>query len=237
MTILEAYRQDRQRVLDRLVDGELGALERRELLAALDDEPGGWRQCGLAFVEAQSWRWQLAQLAAEPIVAELTSPKAPRARAGWWGSFLAVAAGLAMAFTLGTRYSQLSGALGAAATGVGQPLAQVETSLEPAGRVPLEGSTSTAAAGQSPWQTLTLMPIDGAESAEPIELRVVNEAEGAPPATASPAVAAQLVQRLEQRGFEVKTRESLVPIELTDGRRVVVPIEEVDIRSPEVLEF
>ena len=39
---------------DRLVDGELSAEEYRTLLAALDDEPGGWRRCALAFLEAQS---------------------------------------------------------------------------------------------------------------------------------------------------------------------------------------
>lgn len=30
---------------DRLVDGELSEEERRELLASLDKEPGGWRHC------------------------------------------------------------------------------------------------------------------------------------------------------------------------------------------------
>ena len=41
---------------DRLVDGELSEEERRELLAGLDNEPGGWRRCALAFLEAQCWK-------------------------------------------------------------------------------------------------------------------------------------------------------------------------------------
>ena len=41
---------------DRLVDDELSDTERRQLLASLDDEPGGWRCCALAFLEAQAWR-------------------------------------------------------------------------------------------------------------------------------------------------------------------------------------
>ena len=41
---------------DRLVDGELNDTERHQLLASLDDEPGGWRSCALAFLEAQAWR-------------------------------------------------------------------------------------------------------------------------------------------------------------------------------------
>ncbi len=45
MTILDDFRNDECRVLDRLVDGELSQPDRRELLAALDDEPGAWRRC------------------------------------------------------------------------------------------------------------------------------------------------------------------------------------------------
>ena len=41
---------------DLLVDGELSDIERRQLLAGLDDEPGGWRRCALAFLEDQAWR-------------------------------------------------------------------------------------------------------------------------------------------------------------------------------------
>ena len=44
MTIVDAFRRDEIRVLDRLVDGELGQAERRELLSACDDEPGAWRR-------------------------------------------------------------------------------------------------------------------------------------------------------------------------------------------------
>jgi hypothetical protein len=39
---------------DRLVDGELSPAEYRQLLASLDDMPDGWRQCALAFLEAQA---------------------------------------------------------------------------------------------------------------------------------------------------------------------------------------
>src|SRR6185436_7206267 len=39
---------------DRLVDGELSPAEYQALLATLDDEPAGWWQCALAFLEAQA---------------------------------------------------------------------------------------------------------------------------------------------------------------------------------------
>ena len=47
---------------DRLVDGELSEEDRRELLAGLDDEVGGWRRCALAFLEAQCWKQSLGEL-------------------------------------------------------------------------------------------------------------------------------------------------------------------------------
>jgi anti-sigma factor RsiW len=50
-------------LFDRLVDGELTGEERRRLLESLDTRPEGWRRCALAFLEAQSWREELGQVA------------------------------------------------------------------------------------------------------------------------------------------------------------------------------
>src|SRR5579872_984072 len=45
-----------RRVLELLVDGELDEARRRELLSRLDGVAGGWKQCALAFLEAQALR-------------------------------------------------------------------------------------------------------------------------------------------------------------------------------------
>ena len=52
--------------LDRLVDGELAPEEARQLIRALEQTPGGWKQCALAFLEAQAWQQTLQPLAASP---------------------------------------------------------------------------------------------------------------------------------------------------------------------------
>ena len=92
---------------DRLVDGELTAEERRHLLASLDTRKNGWRQCALAFLEAQSWGQQFQQIVApadrrttaSPMPAVALPPPAPSgARRGRW---FAIAAGLLLAFSLG----------------------------------------------------------------------------------------------------------------------------------------
>jgi hypothetical protein len=56
--------QDFERQLDRLVDGELNAAERRQILAECDEREGAWRRCALAFLEAQSWRTEFTALTA-----------------------------------------------------------------------------------------------------------------------------------------------------------------------------
>ncbi len=42
--------------LDRIVDGGLTPTELRAAIDRLDREPDGWKRCGLAFLEAQCWR-------------------------------------------------------------------------------------------------------------------------------------------------------------------------------------
>jgi hypothetical protein len=259
MNIVDELGRDEQRVLDRLVDGELGAIERRELLAALDDEPGAWRRCALAFLEAQTWRWQLSRLAVEPLVAESTAaesivaqpasdashlrathwPLSPR----FWGSCLAVAASLIVAFGLGTRFPPAQAPQGA-------PNAEVaETNRSPD---PREAATEFAqldpdsldqldpdADDQSPWETLTLAPADAKDDSQQIEITVVKEGTNdeqwaAIEQSASPA---QLLRELEKTGLQVTRQQRLWPVDLADGRRLIVPIEEVDVRDPELVQY
>lgn len=95
-------------IFDRLVDGELTATERQQLLASLDEvavwgNGGGWRRCALAFLESQALRHQLKQMIAEPAegaAALVTKPQASSAgvRRGRW---LVIAASLLFAFSLG----------------------------------------------------------------------------------------------------------------------------------------
>ena len=49
-------------------------------------------------------------------------------------------------------------------------------------------------------------------------------------------VPAVLIERLRDAGFEVVRRQRLYPVELSDGRRLVVPVEQVDIRDPGAVE-
>ncbi len=261
-SIVDQFRHDEARVLDRLVDDELSADQRRELLAALDDEPGAWRRCALAFLEAQAWRGQLSRLAVEPVVAAAGSAGSARigntttagnatasrsgvSRGAFWGASLAIAASLLVAFVLGVKFQNAGPQLAGSETPptghptvplAVQPLKGNESI--PAGNDETDEMADAAADAESasPSETITLA-LDGSD--DKIQLPVVTAAGGAEGWLASneSALSADLLRQLQQAGFEVTRQQRLWPVELSDGRKVVVPVEEVDIRSPESLQF
>jgi hypothetical protein len=55
--------------LDRLVTGDLGEPERTGLIQFLEEYPEHWRDCGLAFLEAQLWSETLHQIQESATVA------------------------------------------------------------------------------------------------------------------------------------------------------------------------
>jgi hypothetical protein len=130
-----------ERLLDRLVDGELLPEERRELLAAVETQPGGWRRCALAFLEAQTWRQEMRQFVVAPSAGETaaasavceppvvkqivtTNPEPPRrSQAVRW---FAIAASLAIAFGLGQHFTSRSSSPGASSENARQ-MAAIDT--------------------------------------------------------------------------------------------------------------
>jgi hypothetical protein len=235
MTILDDFRRDAERVLDRLVDGELGLDERRELLASLEDEPGGWRRCALAFLEAQTWRWQMSRAATEPILAQVAAPRpmGPARRRAFWGGLFAIAASLFVAFALGTRFPTTNPVMDTIAKPQTHAVARPDSMSAPGALAKADDSP------QHPWETVTLTPVDGTNSGDPIHLRVAKEGgdEKSPLGAARSALSMLLSRSFEQDGWQVNRQERLMPIDLSDGRQIVVPIEEIDLRSPEYVQF
>ena len=230
MSIVEEFRRDECRVLDRLVDGELGQAERCELLAALDDEPGAWRRCALAFLESQNMRWQLTRLAADSALAETRRAQAasynvPLVRRGsFWGVCLSVAAGLLIAFGLGTRYA----AVPAGATPNNLQVAAEEPATDPNAEASVETDLGEV---EDPLDTVTLAPAAG-EEGENIELpvAVADADESQWLDELNSGLPADLLERLRAAGMDVVRSQRLFPVDLSDGRRLVVPVEQVDIR-------
>jgi hypothetical protein len=210
---------------DRLVDGELVADERRRLLASLDDRPDGWRQCALAFLEAQSWRADLGEVAneaqpaaplARPASTTIAAGLSPR-QSGYW---LALAAGVLVAFGLGwASRPAMPTAPGAANNSTFQ----------------IAGGPSTLPPESLPAQrsedALTLLVRDEHGDMQPFQVPLVDAGQldeelgmefrsGIPQA---------LRERFQKHGYSVQSRRRYAPMWLENGRPLVVPVEDTRI--------
>lgn len=229
--------------IDRLVDGELDPAERHALLVRLETEPGGWRRCALAFLEAQSWREALAPLvvgsasggtsrtSAAPVK-QSSAPGPGLARR--WRPMAAVAAGWLAALALGWIAGGGTSTSRPGST-PGGPLAEtpgVSTNagpLVPPGTRPDRSEIVSAEPAPSPDEdrpstapsltprrppTLVAIPVLGAR-----RLR-----------QAPPPVPEPVRRNLERWGFQVEPRHGLMSVKLRDGRHVAVPVDAVKMR-------
>lgn len=220
-------------MLDRLVDGELPADARRELLAALDSERDGWRRCALAFIEAQTWRRGLREVVdaevsagkggtCEAVRAEPSTEaaslgggveRASRRGITWResGAWLAVAAMVLIAFTLGRRYS-------------------TEAAVQLAGNPPGLPYAAETQPPPSDANAVTLVVNDhlGAShrlSVPLLEAREMGAAFSEKPNWSS----AELDRRLDEHGLDLAARRRYVPLYFEqEDKRIpfVVPVDD-----------
>lgn len=212
---------------DRLVDGGLAAEEYRALLAALEDEPGGWRKCALAFLEAQALAQELSSLCVKPQPAA-AAPGAKPPALFWTTSALlwAMAASFLVALTLGIVAPQFfrPGAKEMVVAGnldAPQPVAAAREPavagrhevMRPVGNLKLvmEGGEGSSTAGQVP-------------------VYEVNTGLEAVLAGHEAALGPELIDLFRDYGFEVRHEQQYLPAAMEDGRQVIVPLHGYEIR-------
>jgi hypothetical protein len=214
--------------LDKLVDGELSDQQRRELLLQLENHPDGWRRCALSFLEAQAWKRSLGAMASVAPAKE-SRPQPARARSWWsgpWGSVLAAAASFMIAFGLGLAWR--GHAMQTELASSDSPAAPSTTTV-PGRPTPEFGFASD----KPQWGTMTVnLDRNNDGSTERVELPIVGGPgiderwlQNQPDPIPSP-----LRQMLERRGHQIRQQRQYVPFDLGDGRRVIVPVDEVDVR-------
>ncbi len=223
--IIEGFRMDDERILDRLVDDELTEEDRKTLLAALDDEPGSWRRCALAFLEAQTWRGVLRKVHEEERPPAQTPPQvtlAPRPEkpSRFFELCLAMAACVVMAFGIGVWVRSMWSLPG---SGEGGSFQIANDSRVPRTLVPQPVSQ---------WHRARLNFDDpSTQGPDNIELpvrEIENLTEDHLHQNRS-ALPEDVRRALERSGHRKIQRRQLVPIPLKDGRRLVVPVEQVDV--------
>jgi hypothetical protein len=214
-------------MFDRLVDGELSPGERRELLTSLDEQPDGWRRCALSFLEAQSWRESLGQLVRErdedrgsekTRAAASDAPARASIKPGL--AWLAIAAGLLLAFTLGK--TTRDGGVPIAGKVAAPSSSQIADVVPPPGMsLPAPSSADDA---------LTLFVRDDAGQTRPLRVPLVDAATlgkqlGLQFRSGMPA---DVRAQLQNLGFDVRSKQRYAPLWL-DGRPMFVPVEDTKI--------
>lgn len=219
-----------QRLVDLLVDGELSDEQERALIARLDEMPDGWRRCALAFLESRCWQ-RAAESMTQPCQGEPHAVAARRTAPDWrtrpWTWALVIAATFLLAFGVGTFLP--SGGDRSGSRDLAQPDA---TALPPGAGLAQVGSPAgtpvtdpRGLAGDLYRGNLTLVNDAGSEIDVPVydwNQQVAEElmyrSQPLPP---------DLVRQLKRH--RVRSSRSIVPVQLKDGTRVVLPVHEVDI--------
>jgi len=225
------------RLVDRLVDGELDAAERRSLVAMLDESPHGWRQCALAFFEAQAWRHDLQGVVVPcAVVQRRADDGAPAGRRS--RRRLRRASGMAtvvvVAFVAGwlahPDRERIDRNAGDAVVSVGSvpkddpsAVAESGSESEPAGpptppAVRLAGVFQFEVQDHGRSRTVAIPVLEG-PAVDPGWLLAQP-----------PAIQASTVKDLERRGHRVEAHRELLTVNLKDGRKLILPVEEVDVR-------
>ena len=224
---------------DRLVDGELSADDYRALVASLDDEPGGWRRCALAFLESQALAGEMSGVrrgmtlgeegsspAAKPAAAEALPAKHKP------GSFrlttlLAMAASFLVAFGLGIAMPRWFP--GAPAGSPPVTTVAANDGHEPGGANQIRNTSF------KPIGNVQLV-VDGPGGVStPVGDVPVYDGPGSTAewlADERPALSPEVLQTLQLRGHKIERQIEYVPVRLDDGREVIVPIERYQILSP-----
>lgn len=236
-----------EQLIDLLVDGELDEERRRELLAQLDQKPDGWRRCAMAFLQAQCLRAAACSYArSSPSPAPASSREhlpagqtpltiaSPQRAAGkrlpsraltltsMAASFLIAGLGV---WLVGWPFNSPSG----------QPadsVPQVASSTQS----PVAASDSVVAgdAAPRPVEDLRLVVDNGrTNSLAPIESLIgsrqrmdeLSSAAGPEP------LPRNISELLDKVGGNVSLERQYIQVRLPDGRKVVVPVDQLRLRQ------
>jgi len=213
--------------LDRLVDGELSSSERRRLLESFDKRPESWRRCALAFLEAQSWREEMAQVAGRP--ASVTNgPKSPTfsvspkrdlspSKVGTW---LAMAASLVLAFGLGWMQHQRQPSIAGGSLNPSGQVASVNPPSDPGSHI-----------GTKPDDAITFFVNDAGGRKQPVRVPLVDAdtLDKEFGTQFQSGVPNDVRNQLKDNGYAVKSKRQYAPLWLENGRPLILPVEDTNI--------
>ncbi|MFQ5731244.1 MAG: hypothetical protein ACE5KM_04720 [Planctomycetaceae bacterium] len=208
---------DRQ--IDRLIDGELDQAEQRRLLETLETQPDSWRAVALGFVETQLMRseliaWNPASASATAIAEPAPSAAQQPAGPGRLAKLMTIAAAAVAAFAIGIAARNWWPSTETAPPG--RPLADAARK-PPANKPVMQVQRGLSAAGNESLRRVNL-PLVPAGRVDP---RLLYSA---------PAVSPELKAALQRMGHVVHEERRFYSLRLSDGRRVLVPVNEIRVQ-------
>jgi hypothetical protein len=217
---------------DRIVDGDLSPAELRAALDRLESQPDGWKRCALAFLEAQCWRESLRTMDPRTSACSPSTAQRPGLRR------LAIAAGIAaLAFALGWRARperanpSHPAASPALATVRQSATGQLGTTLDPP-ILAVERRPETAGPPEAtpPVKLIRRVQVVPVDNAHRIPVVAGPRIDGPSLKEQLPPITEHQWALLEQRGYQVDRHRRLITATLADGRRVTVPVEQIQLR-------
>jgi hypothetical protein len=245
MTQLDVINPLNDDLIDQIVDGALTPAQLRAAIDCLDREPDGWKRCALAFLEAQCWRESLCLVGApnaKSFKAESTFPQQndvqPIGTGRRWLSRALAASVVAASFALGwLGHDGHRGSRPGADVAVrsAEPATKPEDTPKP--------ETLTSKAGDAARPAVVEAVGSRYDVTMVAQLRVGSaDAKSSLPILAGPGINTEWLKNqpppvsqhgqavLQQHGYQVDQRRRLISATLGDGRRVTVPIDQVQIR-------
>ncbi len=219
-------------LLDRIVEGDLSPSELRAALDRVEHESDGWKRCALAFLEAQCWResFRTIDQRASTDTGGFTStrPTSTAATSGHRAGSrrLAIAAGIAaLAFALGWRVRPEPAGLAHPAEPPALANADHRATSDP-------GTTVAPRASIVDRHPEKPAAPESIRSRKVIALPIVARPRVESPSVTNqpPPITEHQLALLEQRGYQVDRRRRLITATLADGRRVTVPVEQIQLR-------
>ncbi len=227
-----------QLVIDRMVDGELSESERRNYLQSLDQQPDGWRLLALAFAEAQTWRQSFREATGPATVVPAradasgvtTTDITPGGRS--WRSIVlrgpALLVCLMAVFAIGlfssdrwndNRYSHNRTI----------PAERPQTGRQ---QFHNDREQHVNAVRESLKHKMPRIPDPGLHDTTTFHLPVIPVAQQDMPSLASPRpiIDPALRAQLQRLGHIVTEEQRVYPIELQDGRRILIPVNDFTVR-------
>jgi hypothetical protein len=224
--------------LQALVDGEFSAAERRRVLSQIDDQPEQWRELALALLEEQTFRNEIRLMRSEASTVPRDEPNSVplasltgsseayngRVKKHWYtGPVLAACLMLSVGIAIG-RFV-MRGDMGSVPWGSnsGGLLVNDKTTHSDSDR--LNGLTQEEYEKSLPVADLR-MPNNGYE----IPVYDVNQVDPALVYAKRAYEIEKAKEQLRRNGYDVDLQHNYLTGQLQDGRKVVVPIQEVGLR-------